>query len=145
MVWLVVTSLAACGVLAALVLVPSLRRFGPALALVSALACLVGSGTSTFRVIASAVAIAVVVLGMVLKNRWLHVAAAVLIVVLAVTHFEVFEHQLLAGWAPEAVQRIAITLALALSAAVVGSELVTGLGATSVVDTDVVEPVAVEP
>jgi hypothetical protein len=51
--------------------------------------------------------------------------------VLAVTHFEVFEHQLLAGWAPEDVQRVAIMLALACAAAVVGDELVTGLGAST--------------
>ena len=44
-----------------------------------------------------------------------------MVVILAVTHFEVFEHQLLAGWAPEVVQRIAITVALACAAAVVGS------------------------
>ena len=68
-----------------------------------------------------------------------------LVAVLAVTHFEVFEHQLLAGWAPESLQRIAITLALAFSAAVVGTELVTGLGATSAADTEVPEAVAAEP
>lgn len=55
------------------------------------------------------------------------------------THFEVFEHRLLAGWAPEVLQRIAITAALALAAAVVGSELVTGLGATTPVEA-VTEP-----
>lgn len=144
MAWLVSTSLLACAVLAALVLIPSLRRFGPNLALVASVACLVGSGTSTFRVVASAVAIAVIVVGMVLKNRWLPVVAATLIAVLAVTHFEVFEHQLLAGWAPEIVQRIAIAIALALAAAVVGSELVTGLGATSATEPQAGEPVAVE-
>ncbi|MEP7112021.1 MAG: hypothetical protein ABI862_02040 [Ilumatobacteraceae bacterium] len=150
MVWLVITSLTACALLAALVLIPSLRRFVPALALAASIACLVGSGTSTFRVVASALAIAVVIVGVVLKNRWLPVAAAVVIVILAVTHFEVFEHQLLAGWAPEVLQRIAITLALALAAAVVGSELVTGLGATASLESgttgsDALEPASVEP
>ena len=113
------------------------------MALVSGVACLVGSGTSTFRVVASALAIVIVIAGMLLKNRWLPVVAAVMVVILAVTHFEVFEHQLLAGWAPEVLQRIAITLALALAAAVVGSELVTGLGATTTPAP--LEPVAAEP
>lgn len=145
MVWLVITSLTACALLAALVLIPSLRRFVPAIALVASIACLVGSGTSTFRVVASALAIVVVIAGMVLKNRWLPVFAAVVIAILAVTHFEVFEHQLLAGWAPEVLQRIAITVALAFAAAVVGSELVTGLGATTVTETEMLEPATVEP
>jgi hypothetical protein len=155
MVWLAITSLGACALLAALVLIPSLRRYGSTIALVAGVACLVGSGTSTFRIVASAVAIALCVLGIALKNQWLPVAAAVLVTVLAVTHFEVFEHQLLAGWAPEVLQRVAITLALALAAAVVGSQLVIGLGATpaatpgvgqpDVGQSEVVEPVAVEP
>ena len=145
MAWLVFTSLAACALLGALVLVPSLHRFGPSLALIAAVACLVGSGMSTFRVVASAVAVGAVVLGMALKIRWLHVVAALLVVVLAVTHFEVFEHQLLAGWAPAVLQRISITIALALATAVVGSELVGGLGPTTAVESEVAEPVAVEP
>jgi hypothetical protein len=129
--WLVVTSIAACALLAALVMVSSLRRFAPLFALLAAVACVVGSGTSAFRIGASALAIVVVLAGLILKNRWLPAAAAALVIVLAVTHFEVFEHQLLAGWAPAVLQRVAITLALAFSAALVGSELVTGLGATT--------------
>jgi hypothetical protein len=116
------------------------------MALIAAIACLAGSGSSRFRVVASALAIVVVLVAMLLGNRlragvrqWLPVAAAAVVVVLAVTHFEVFEHQLLAGWAPEGLQRIAITVALAFAAAVVGSELVTGLGATPTV-----EPAALE-
>ena len=139
--WLVTSSVLACALLAALVLIPSLRRFAPPMALLAAVACLIGSGTSRFRVIASALAVLATLAGMLLKNRlrvslvrWLPVAAAMLVVVLAVTHFEVFEHQLLAGWAPELLQRIAITTALALAAAVVGSELVAGLGATPTVE-----------
>jgi hypothetical protein len=143
--WLVITSLAACALLAALVLMPSLRRFGPTFALAAGVACLVGSGTSTFRIAASAVAVVLTVVGILMKNRWLPVVAAAMVVILAVTHFEVFEHQLLAGWAPEVLQRIAITLALALAAAVVGAELVTGLGATTTVDPVTGEPVTGEP
>ncbi|MEO8266703.1 MAG: hypothetical protein ABI706_14470 [Ilumatobacteraceae bacterium] len=141
MVWLVMSSLGACALLAGLVLIPAFRRFAPAMALVAAAACLVGSGTSAFRVVVSAIAIVATIAGILLKNRWLPVAASVAIVILAVTHFEVFEHQLLAGWAPEMLQRIAITIALAFAAAVVGSELVTGLGAT----TPPAEPAVVEP
>jgi hypothetical protein len=129
--WLVVTSLVACALLAALVLVPTLRRFVPTLAMVAAVANVVGSGTSTFRIVASALAIVLIIVGWVLHNRWLPVASAVMVVILAVTHFEVFEHQLLAGWAPAVVQRIAITVALACAAAVVGYELVVGLGAST--------------
>jgi hypothetical protein len=144
--WLLITSVAACALLAALVLVVSLRRFAAYFALIAAIACLVGSGSSAFRIGASALAIAVVIAGLVLRNRWLPTAAAVLVLVLAVTHFEVFEHQLLAGWAPESLQRIAITLALAFSAAVVGSELVNGLGATApATEPAPVEQVPVEP
>jgi hypothetical protein len=138
--WLAASSLGACALLAGLVLMPSLRRFAPPLSLTAAVACLVGSGTSAFRVVASAFAILVVVAGLVLKHRWLPVGASVLVVVLSVTHFEVFEHQLLAGWAPEVLQRIAIMVALALAAAVVGSELVTGLGATPIVVATNAEP-----
>lgn len=144
MVWLVITSLAACALLAALVLVPSLRRFAPALALAAAVACFVGSGSSTFRMVASALAVVIVVTGWVLKNRWLPIVAAVLVLVLSVTHFEVFEHQLLAGWAPAVLQRVAITMALSFAAALVGSELVSGLGATTPAGATV-EPAAVEP
>ena len=61
----------------------------------------------------------------------LPVGASLLITVLSVTHFEVFEHQLLAGAVPAVVQRAGVTLALALAAAVVGSELLVGLGATT--------------
>ena len=143
--WLVITSLAACALLAALVLVPSLRRFVPALSVIAGICCLVGSGTSTFRVVASAIAIVLAIVGMVLKNRWLPVIASGMVVVLAVTNFEVFEHQLLAGWAPELLQRVGISAALALGAAVVGSELVTSLGATPTSEPDTLEPATVEP
>jgi hypothetical protein len=137
--WLVITSIVACALLAALVLVVALRRLAPYFALIAAVASLVGSGSSAFRAGASAVAIALVIAGLVVKNRWLPAAASVLVLVLAVTHFEVFEHQLLAGWAPEALQRIAITLALAFSAAVVGAELVNGLGASTAAEPVVAE------
>jgi hypothetical protein len=130
LIWLVLTSVTACALLAALVLLPSMRTYGPALASVAALASFVGSGTSTFRIVASALALLIALAGWLTKNRWLPAASAVLIVILAVTHFEVFEHRLLAGWAPAALQRISITVALAFAAAVVGSELVSGLGAT---------------
>src|SRR6476469_177681 len=46
-VWLVITTISACALLAALVLVPSMRRFVPLFALIAAIACLVGSGSST--------------------------------------------------------------------------------------------------
>ena len=144
LMWLVMSSLGACALLAGLVLIPSLRRFAPTMALIAGAACLVGSGTSTFRVVVSAIAIVFAIAGILLRNRWLPVAAAFAIVILAVTHFEVFEHQLLAGWAPEMLQRIAITVALAFAAAVVGSELVTGLGATAV-PAEPAEPLMVEP
>jgi hypothetical protein len=137
--WLVITSLAACALLAALVLVPSVSRLAPAFALVAAIAGVVGSGTSTSRIVAGALAIVIALAGLILKNRWSHVAAALMVVVLSVTQFEVFEHQILAGWAPAVLQRLAITVALALAAAVVGFELVTGLAATSPVEPVVAE------
>jgi hypothetical protein len=140
LVWLMITSVAACILLAAFVLVPSVRRFAPPVAAVAAVASLVGSGSSTFRIVASAVLVVVALIGWVIRNRWLPVASAVAVVILSVTHFEVFEHQLLAGWAPAILQRLAITVALAVAAAVVGAELVAGLGATAPV-----LPVAVEP
>jgi hypothetical protein len=143
--WLVASSLGACALLAALVLVPSWRRFEMAFALTAAVLCLVGSGISKFRVAASAVAIVVVIAGWLLKKRWLPVGAALLIVVLAVTHFEVFEHQLLAGWAPELLQRVSITLALAFAASVVGYELVVGLGTSSTAEPEMGEPALAEP
>jgi hypothetical protein len=68
-----------------------------------------------------------------------------MVVILAITNFEVFEHQLLAGWAPELLQRMGISAALAIGAAVVGSELVTSLGATSTSNPDTLEPATVEP
>lgn len=139
LVWLVITSLAGCILLAAFVLVPSVRRFAPSCASVAAIASLVGSGSSKFRIVASAVLIVVALTGWIIRNRWLPVASAVAVVILSVTHFEVFEHQLLAGWAPALLQRFSITVALALAAAVVGAELVAGLGATTPV-----LPVAVE-
>ena len=140
LMWLALTSLAGCALLAAFVLVPSVRRLAPSCASLAALASLVGSGSSTFRIIASAVLIVVALAGWIIRNRWLPVASAVAVVILSVTHFEVFEHQLLAGWAPALLQRFAIFVALALAAAVVGAELVAGLGATAPV-----LPVAVEP
>lgn len=140
LMWLVITSLTGCLLLAALVLVPSIRRLTPAFALTAGIASVVGSGTSKFRIGASVLAIVIALAVWLLRNRWLPVTAALIVVVLSLTHFEVFEHQLLAGWAPPILQRLAITLALSLAAAVVGCELVTGLGATQAV-----EPVPVEP
>jgi len=131
MVWLVITTISACALLAALVLVPSLRRFIPLIAVIAAVACLIGSGHSSFRIVVSVAAIVLAGLGWALRNRWLPVISSVLVVLLAVTHFEVFEHQLLAGWAPAVLQRIAIAIALAFGAAVVGCELVVGLGSTT--------------
>jgi len=106
--WLVITTISACALLAALVLVPSLRRFIPLLAVIAAVACLIGSGSSPFRIVASTVAIVLAAVGWVVKNRWVSMTSSLIVVVLAVTHFEVFEHQLLAGRAPAVVQRIAI-------------------------------------
>ncbi len=71
--WLVITSVAACALLAALVLVPSFRALTPAFALVAAIAGVVGSGNSTVRLVAGALAIAVALAGWALKNRWLPV------------------------------------------------------------------------
>jgi hypothetical protein len=129
-VWLVVTSLLGCAVLASLVLVPGTRRMVPNIALLAAAAVVTGSGPSLFRIIAGALAVATAAAALTLKNRWLAAASALIVAALAMTRFEVFEHQLLAGWAPAAVQRVAILVAMSLAAAVVGSELVTGLGAT---------------
>jgi hypothetical protein len=88
--------------------------------------------------VASALAIVIAAAGAAaaqsLKNHWLPVAAALIAVVFAVTHFEAFEHQLLAGWAPAVVQRISTVVALGFGASVVGSELVIGLGATPTVE-----------
>jgi hypothetical protein len=146
MTWLVITTICACALLAALVLVPSLRALIPLFALIGAIACLVGSGGSTFRIVVSALAIVIAALGWALKNRWMPVVSSLVVVVLAITHFEVFEHQLLAGWAPAVLQRIAIGVALAFGAAVVGCELVVGLGSTPTVVEPEPEPapVAVE-
>jgi hypothetical protein len=148
--WLAVTSIAACALLASLVLLQSLRRWVPEFAFIGALASLIGSGSSAFRVALSGVAIALAVGGIALRSRrpsvarWLPPVAAAIVVVLAVTHFEVFEHQLLAGWAPAILQRISIMVALALAAAVVGSELVTGLSATpEASEVDQPEPLSV--
>jgi hypothetical protein len=138
--WLVITSLAGCVLLAAFVLVPSMRRFAPACVTAAAIASLVGSGSSKFRIVASGLAIVLALIGWIIKNRWLPVASAVFVVVLAVTHFEVFEHRLLAGWAPAVLQRFGVTVALALAAAVVGAELVTGLSATTPMQPATVEP-----
>jgi hypothetical protein len=128
--WLVATSLLGCAVLSALVLVPAMRRLVPAIAVLAAAVVVIGSGPSLFRISAGALAILIAVTGLALKNRWFAVAAALIVVALAITRFEVFEHQLLAGWTPAAVQRVAILVAMSLAAAVLGSELVTGLGAT---------------
>ena len=145
MVWLVITTISACALLAGLVLVPSLRRFVPLLALIAAIACLVGSGSSSFRIVASAAAIVLAIVGWVVKNRWVSATSSLIVVVLAVTHFEVFEHELLAGWAAAPLQRVAIGIALAFGAVVVGCELVVGLGATTTTETiEPLEPVAVE-
>ncbi len=138
--WLVITSLAGCVLLAAFVLVPTLRRFAPECVLIATIASLVGSGGSKFRLVASGSMIVLALTGWIIKKIWLPVAAAVVVVVLAVTHFEVFEHRLLAGWAPAGLQRLGVTIALAVAAAVVGAELVTGLSATTPV-----QPAAVEP
>jgi hypothetical protein len=129
-IWLVATSILGCAVLAALVLVQGTRRAVPALAVLAAAAVVIGSGPSQFRVIAGALAVVIAAAGFALNKHWLAVTAAAMIAILAITRFEVFEHQLLAGWAPAAAQRLAVLLAMSLAAAVVGSELVTGLGAT---------------
>jgi len=144
MTWLVITTICACALLAALVLVPSLRQFVPLFAVIGAVACVIGSGGSTFRIVAGGLAVVLAGLGWVLKNRWLPMISSLLVVVLAITHFEVFEHQLLAGWAPAVLQRVATGVALAFGAAVVGCELVVGLGSTPTVLEPEPEPVAVQ-
>jgi hypothetical protein len=130
MAWLVLATLLGCALLAALVLVPSMRRFAPALAALAGIAVAVSSGHSAFRLIAGGVAFLVAVAGWLLRRSWLAAGGALIATVLAVTHFEVYEHRLLAGWAPAVVQRVSITLGLAFGAAVVGCELVAALGAT---------------
>jgi len=128
--WLVISSLAACALLAALVLVPRLRRSVPALAAMASIAIVVGSGPSAFRIAAGAIALVIAIGGWLTKRSWLSAASGLVTVVFAVTHFEVFEHHYLAGWAPASLQRVAITVALAMGAAIGGSQLVIGLGAT---------------
>ncbi|HSB87627.1 MAG TPA: hypothetical protein VLD86_15055 [Ilumatobacteraceae bacterium] len=127
---LVRTSALACAGLGALVLLPALRRLIPALAIVAGVAAVVGSGPSGFRVVAGLVAVAAAIAGWLLHSRWLSAGAALVAAFFAVTHLEVFEHQLLAGWAPAALQRIAVSVALAFGLAVVGREVVGELGAT---------------
>jgi hypothetical protein len=139
--WLIVSSLVACAILGALVLLPSLRGAAPALATIAAVGAVVGSGSSGFRLVVGLVAVTCGIAGWVLGNRWLSGAAALVAVVFAVTHFEVFEHQLLAGWAPAVLQRIGITVALAFGAAVVGRQVVGELGATQPTEA---EPVMAE-
>lgn len=130
MAWLVFASLAACALLAELVLLPSLRRLAPALAAAAALAVMMGSGHSTFRLVTGAIAFVVAIAGWLLHSRWVAAGGALIATVLAVTHFEVYEHSLLVGLVPAVFQRVSITLGLALGAGVVGCELVAALGAT---------------
>ncbi|HEY4608634.1 MAG TPA: hypothetical protein VIH06_05500 [Ilumatobacteraceae bacterium] len=144
LIWLAITTIGACALLAALVLVPSLRHFIPLISVIAAVACFIGSGHSTFRILVSALAIVLAAVGWALKNRWLPVISSLIVVVLAITHFEVFEHQLLAGWAPAVLQRVAIGVALAFGAAVVGCELVVGLGSTTPVLEPEPEPVGAD-
>lgn len=128
--WLIVSSLIACLILGALVLLPLFRRVAPALATIASVGAVVGSGSSGARVAIGIAAIVLGIAGWLLGNRWMSSAAALVAVVFAVTHFEVFEHQLLAGRAPAVLQRIGITVALGFGAAVVGRQVVGELGAT---------------
>jgi hypothetical protein len=144
MMWLVITTISACALLAGLVLVPSLRRFVPLLALIARhrAASWVAAAVRS-EIVASVAAIVVAIVGWAMKNRWVSATSSLIVVVLAVTHFEVFEHELLAGWAAAPLQRVAIGIALACGAAVVGCELVVGLGATTTTETiEPLEPVA---
>jgi hypothetical protein len=98
---------------------------------VAAAAAVVASGSSTPHLLAAGVAGVLAVTGLVAKNHWLSAASAFVVGLLVVTRFEVFEHQLLAGWAPAVAQRVAVTIAVSCAATVVGSELIALLGAST--------------
>jgi hypothetical protein len=130
-VWLLISSVLACALLAGFVLVRRMRPLQYPTAVVAGVGVVLASGTSAVRVAAGAVIIALAIAAWVLRNRWGTLIAGGLAAFLAVTHFEVFEHRLLAGWAPTLFQRVGIAAALACGAAVVGAELVVGLSASA--------------
>lgn len=130
-VWLLVATLLGLATAAVLVLVDSTIPLIPVLAVAGAGASLVGQGPSTLRHGLGGACLLLAAAAFPLRRPQLAIAAAVGGGVLAATHLEVFEHELLAGWPSGQWQRVAIALGLGLCLGVVASALVSALGPTT--------------
>jgi hypothetical protein len=129
--WLGAAALAGLGVAAVFVLVRGAARFIPAAALVAAVGAVLGQGASGTRQLLGIAVIAVAVVGVMLRNRWVALASAVGAGLLAATRIEAFEHALLASWVPAVAQRWALAVAIALCLGVVASMVVGALEPTA--------------
>jgi hypothetical protein len=125
--WLLAISVLTSLLIVALVQVKRLGPIVPHLVVIGALYGLLGQGYSAIRVITACVALAIAVIGALLRRRLVSVVAALLVGVLAATRLEVFEHQLLQGVLDALWQRISIAVALVTAIAVVFAQVVAWL------------------
>ncbi|MEO6125461.1 MAG: hypothetical protein ABIR32_17325 [Ilumatobacteraceae bacterium] len=131
--WMVAASVLGALVTAGPVLVPSLRRVIPVLAIVAGLASMLGQGAAVAPFVIGGVIISVAIAAALLAKPIVSMIAAVGAGALASMRLEVFEHELLAGWLPSVWQRLVIVVALALGFGIAASGLVTALSPTPVV------------
>jgi hypothetical protein len=125
--WLMAISVLAALLIVGLVLSEPLRRLVPVLAALGALAALVGQGSSSTRQLIATAAVLLAAAALRSSRAPLSLVAAGAAFVLAATRLEVFEHALMQGVVSGGAQRIAISLALIISASIVFAQIVTWL------------------
>jgi len=128
--WMIAASVLGALVTAGLVLLPSLRKVMPILAIDAAIATMLGQGQAVAQIVIGGMIVAVAVIAAVLRKPLISSVAALAAGTLAALRLEVFEHELLAGWIPGVWQRIVIVAALALGFGIAASSLVTALSPT---------------
>jgi len=125
--WLMAISALAALLIVGLVLSERLRRLVPVLAALGALAGLAGQGSSSTRLLMATAAVLLAAAALRSARPQLSLISSVVVAALSVTRLEVFEHELMQGALAGTGQRIAISVALIISASIVFAQIVAWL------------------
>jgi hypothetical protein len=125
--WLMAISALAALLIVGLVLSERLRCLVPLLAALGALAGLAGQGSSSARLLVATAAVLLAAAALRSSRPQLSLIASVVVAALSVTRLEVFEHELMQGALTGTGQRIAISVALIISASIVFAQIVAWL------------------
>ena len=125
--WLMAVSVLAALLIVGLVLSERLRHLVPVLAAIGALAALVGQGSSSVRLLLATAAVLLAAAALRSSRAQLSLVAAVGVAALSVARLEVFEHEFMQGVVAGGGQRIAISVALIISASIVFAQIVAWL------------------